>query len=123
MKEEIKKIAESIESLVSRVDRSKQAVNTEGLPYKIVRGENSGVFAGFVKERNGREVRLFNARRLWYWDGAASLSQLAEDGVSKPQNCKFPTAVSEILILDAIEVLSVTEKAKKTIDEVKIWNA
>lgn len=123
MKEEIKKIAESIESLVSGVDRSKQAVNTEGLPYKIVRGENSGVFAGFVKERNGREVRLFNARRLWYWDGAASLSQLAEDGVSKPQNCKFPTAVSEILILDAIEVLSVTEKAKKTIDEVKIWNA
>lgn len=41
---------------------------------------------------------LKNARRLWYWDGAASISQIAVDGVSKPENCKFPESVSEILI-------------------------
>lgn len=123
MKEEIQKIAESIESLVKGCGQSKQAVNTEGLPFVIVRGENSGAMAGYLKKRESREVTLINVRRLWYWDGAASLSQLAQDGVSKPENCKFPKEVSEILILDAIEILSVSEKAKKSIDEVKVWQA
>ena len=39
----------------------------------IVRGDRSGVFFGEIKERNGREVTMTNVRRLWYWDGAASI--------------------------------------------------
>lgn len=42
--------------------------------YKIVRTYSAGVFAGEIESRNGREVVMKNARRLWYWDGAASLS-------------------------------------------------
>lgn len=89
--------------------------------YVIVRGENSGVFAGDLKERNSREITLTNARRLWYWDGAASLNQLANDGVKKGYNCKFTQPVKEILILDAIEIIPCTKKAKKNIKEVDIW--
>jgi len=51
----------------------------------IVRTYSAGVFLGTVKERNGKEVLLADARRIWYWDGAASLSQLAMEGTSKPQ--------------------------------------
>ena len=49
----------------------------------IVRTQSAGVFAGTLQSREGQEVTLTDARRLWYWDGAASLSQLAVSGVSK----------------------------------------
>lgn len=89
--------------------------------YVIVRTYSAGVFAGNLSKREGQEVTLINARRLWYWDGAASLSQLAIDGVSKPENCKFPPEVPSILLLQAIEVLPCTEKAVKSICGVKEW--
>jgi hypothetical protein len=101
----------------------KQAETLNGLEYKIVRTQSAGVFAGYLKSRNGQEVVLINARRIFYWAGAASLSQLAIDGTSKPTECKFPEAVSKVELLQVIEILDVTEKAKKSIDEVKIWKA
>lgn len=91
--------------------------------YVIVRTYSAGVFAGELKERNGKEVILKNARRLWYWSGAASLSQLATDGTNDPTECKFPCEVDEVLLLEAIEILSVTKKAKESIKSVKIWEA
>lgn len=92
------------------------------LPYKIVRTYSAGVFAGHLESRNGQEVVIRNARRLWYWAGAASLSQLAVDGTSKPKDCKFPCEVDRIELLQVIEILDVTDKAKKSIEEVKIWS-
>lgn len=89
--------------------------------YVIVRGDRSGVFAGELVGREGTEVKLANCRRLWYWDGAASISQLAVDGTSKPDSCKFTVTVDEIEILDAIEVIPCTEKAQKSIMGVKEW--
>lgn len=87
----------------------------------IVRGEASGIFFGTLVGRDGREVRLTNCRRLWYWDGAASNFQLAAEGVTAPQNCKFTVTVGEIEILDTIEVLPCTEKAIKSIENVMTW--
>lgn len=89
--------------------------------YVIVRTYSAGVFAGTLESRTGREVVLINARRLWYWDGAASLSQLAVDGTSKPQNCKFPCEVSRVELLEVIEILDVTKKAQESIAAVPIW--
>jgi hypothetical protein len=63
---------------------------------------------------------MINARRLWYWDGAASLSQLAMEGVTKPQNCKFAMPV-DVELLQVIEILDVTRKAKENIEKVSIW--
>lgn len=87
----------------------------------IVRGDRSGVFFGTLMNRNGQEVKLSNCRRLWYWDGAASISQLAVDGTTCPENCKFTVVVPEIEILDAIEIIPCTEKAVKSIESVLVW--
>jgi hypothetical protein len=87
----------------------------------IVRTHSAGVFLGTVKERNGKEVLLTNARRIWYWDGAASLSQLANDGTKKPQNCKFPAPVAEVLLTEAIEIIPATEAAIASIAAVPEW--
>jgi hypothetical protein len=91
--------------------------------YVIVRTYSAGVFAGYLKSRKGQEVILTNARRLWYWKGAASLSQLAVDGVSSPQECKFPAEVSNVELLQAIEILDVTPKAQESIASVAIWSS
>lgn len=89
--------------------------------YFIVRGDRSGVFAGNIKKREGREVTMTNVRRLWYWDGACSISQLAKNGTAAPQNCRFTVSVDELLILDAIEIILCTKKAEKSIKEVEEW--
>jgi hypothetical protein len=90
--------------------------------YQIVRTYSAGVFAGEVVARKAKEVTIKNARRLWYWAGAASLSQLATDGTSKPDACKFPVAVSQIVVTEAIEILDVTPAARKSIESVPVWN-
>lgn len=87
----------------------------------IVRGDRSGVFFGILAEKNGKEVKLTNCRRLWYWSGAASLSQLAVDGVSNPNGSKFTVTVSEIAILDAIEIIPCTVKAINSIEGTREW--
>lgn len=89
--------------------------------YVIVRTYSAGVFAGTLQKRRGTEVVLTNARRIWEWDGAASLSQLAEEGSSKPQNCKFPCEVKNVLLLGVIEILKVSRSAEENIKSVPIW--
>jgi hypothetical protein len=89
-------------------------------PYVIIRTYSAGCFAGELVSRNGKEVALANARRLWYWAGAASLSQLAAEGTSKPDECKFAVPV-EVTLTEAIEVITVTDAARKSIEGVLPW--
>jgi len=110
------------EVTINGIEYVKKDKQIAGLEYVVIRGDRSGAFAGYLESRDGREVIMNNCRRLWYWDGAASLSGLAASGVSKPENCKFTEPV-RIKILDVIEVISTTEKAKKSIESVSIWKA
>lgn len=87
----------------------------------IIRGDRSGVEFGTLVEQNGQEVTLHNARRIWYWDGAASLSQLAMEGTKKPNSCKFTIYVDSITILDAVEMIPCTKEAIESIENVPIW--
>lgn len=99
----------------------KAARKETGKRYVIVRTYSAGVFAGYLKSRTGQEVVLTDARRIWYWKGAASLSQLAIDGTSDPANCKFPEAVQQVELMQAIEILDVTPKAQNSIQAVQAW--
>lgn len=87
----------------------------------MVRTYSAGVFFGTVASRDGKEATLTNARRIWYWDGAATLSQLATEGTSKPQNCKFPAPVPEVLLTEVIEIIPATEAAIASIAAVPVW--
>jgi hypothetical protein len=97
------------------------AQKLDGMEYCIVRTYSAGVFAGYVKERNGKEVTLVNARRLWMWEGAASLSQMAMEGTSKPTKCKFPCETALHYVTEAVEVIPCTAKAQASIASVPIW--
>ena len=93
----------------------------DGMKYIICRTYSAGVFAGYLESRTGQEVVLRNARRLWYWEGASSLSQAAMEGFSRPLSCKFPCEVGRVELLNAIELLDCTKKAQDSIASVKIW--
>ena len=104
---------------VQKSELEPQELNSDN--YVIVRTYSAGVFAGNLIKKDGQEVVLENARRIWYWDGAASLSQLAMEGTSKPENCKFPCEVKEITLMQVIEIIPCTQKAVDSIKRVKIW--
>lgn len=89
--------------------------------YYIIRCKDAGVFFGHIKARNGSEAELTDVRRLWYWDGAASLSQMAMEGVSKPKTCKFSVTVPSMTVLGVIELIPCAELAAKSILEVATW--
>lgn len=91
--------------------------------YIICRTYSAGVFAGTLEKKEGREVTLSNARRLWYWSGAASLSQLAMEGVKRPLECKFPCPVDEAILTESIELLKCTKEARESIEGVPVWKA
>ena len=112
-----------VEYVKKGTEKSELAVSTAGLPYVIVRTYSAGVHAGYLKSRNGKECELLSARRLWYWSGAASLSQLAMEGVSKPKECKFPIEMQSVTLTEAIEIIPCTEKARLSIAGVTIWKS
>lgn len=94
------------------------------LRYVIVRTYSMGVFAGELLPESTETLKvLSNARRIWYWAGAASLSQLAMTGTTKPKGCKFPTPVNRVELTspNGFEVLDVTDAARASIEAVPVW--
>ena len=89
--------------------------------YYIIRCDRAGVFFAKIAERRGGEADLVDCRRLWYWDGAASLSQLAMEGVTAPRNCKFTMTVPSMTVLGVIEVIPCTDTAVRSINGVRVW--
>jgi hypothetical protein len=106
---------------VKESDIKKTAETFDGMKYVLIRTQNAGVFAGYLKEKTGETVILKNARRLWYWSGACSLSQLAMEGTKKVSECKFPCEVSSIELNQVIEIIDATQEAKDSIASVPVW--
>ena len=105
-----------------RADKA-MAQKRDNMKYVIVRTYSAGVFAGYLESRNGQEVVMRDARRLWQWYGSASLSQMAMSGTSTPEKCKFPEAVDRVELLNVIEIIDCTEKAEESIRGVTVWTA
>lgn len=89
--------------------------------YCMVRTKSAGVFAGTLEKLEAGEAMLTNARRIWYWSGAATLSQLATEGTKDPENCKFPCAVPRVFLREVIEVIEMSAVAKASIEGVPVW--
>lgn len=127
MKTEINEITINGKVYVEKGSEQSQAPLKDGLKYQIVRTYSAGVFAGYVEsevtEGGSTKCVLRKARRLWSWAGAASLSELATHGTSKPKECKFPCEVDRVELKQVIEVLDVTKKAQESIAAVNVWTS
>lgn len=91
----------------------------------IIRSDRAGVFFGTLAEAepcgDKYTVQLTQCRRIWFWSGAASLSQMAVEGVKNPNNCKFTMTVDSLVIMGVIEVLPCTENAIANLTAVPTW--
>lgn len=108
-------------SEIENINSNVMAEKVDGLEYVCVRTYSAGVHCGYLKERNGKEIELVNARRIWKWAGAFTLSELAINGVTKPSECKFSIVIPKIYLTEAIEIIAMTEEAKSSIDAVKAY--
>ena len=93
------------------------------LRYVIVRSHSHGVSAGYLQNVRGDVVKLLEARRIWFWKKAATLSELAITGPKDPANCKFPPKLEWQWIRGWCEIIPVTSKAQEVIESVPDWTA
>lgn len=125
MKQELNEIEiNGVQYVRKGLESNSPAVNSEGLPCVIVScGANGGgIHFGFLKERKGEEVTLVGSRRVQYWNGAASISEMATRGVSKPNDCKFAPIVPELTLPRIVELIPVSTKAQANLFGVPVWS-
>jgi len=126
MKTEIKEIEVNGIKYIPKDSASELAKpNTEGLKPVLIRSYAAGVHFGYLKSEEftqaGKVVVLVNSRRVWYWEGAASLSQMALEGVKSPDKCKFSVQIELNEIVNVIETIPLTENAFINLSNVPIW--
>lgn len=120
MNTEIKTITiNGVEYVEASAVKSEPAQDLEGMRYCVVRTYSAGVHIGYLKSLEGTKCELINSRRLWSWEGACSLSQVANDGVAK--GSRLAQVLPEIILTEAIEVIPTTKKAKECIEGFKVW--
>ena len=103
---------------LSKLFENKQ--ESDGIQYAtgknvIIRTYSAGVWCGTLTQKSGNEVILNNARRLWRWWAAESisLSAVAVFGILEENSDIAPPV--EGIWLEAIEIITTTEKAEKSI--------
>lgn len=80
------------------------------MSFAIVRTYSAGVHAGELKSREGKEVVLTDAQRIWHWKGANTLHEIALRGVGP--GSKISERVGEIALTEAIEIIEATDEAR-----------
>jgi len=89
----------------------------------IFRSYASGVHYGELAEKDGKEVIIKNARRLWYWkttNKGISLSEVALAGLAKDSKVCAPV---DAIWLEAIEIIPCTKEAIKNIEAADEYKA
>lgn len=98
------------------------APEVDGMKYCVIRTYSAGVHIGYVSEfgvKHPQHCKLLKSRRLHYWTGAASLSQVAIDGVGSES--RIAIELPEIELTDVIEVIPCSEKAAEFFKGAKSW--
>lgn len=113
-----KKVVESAKAIFNK--NQEEFIMNNNQDY-IVRCDRAGVFVGKIKERNGSEVTMTEVRKLWKWDGACAVEQLAQDGTKAPGSCCFTVTVPEMTVLEAIQIIPCTDAASASLRGVKEW--
>jgi len=95
--------------------------------YVIVRCTQGGVHAGYLEKQTRDHVFLVGARRIWYWSGAASLSEIAVYGLNpeKSSASKIAAKVRRVQLRqsDCCEILACEPEGQHSIEGVATWRA
>ena len=95
----------------------KRSSKEDGRPV-IVRSYGAGAFFGYLAEKWGNEVLLFQCRRIWNWKGANTLSEIALSGIT-PQGSRIAKPTPRHRVLDVIEIIDAQPKAVEILEAAK----
>lgn len=88
--------------------------------YYIVRADRAGVFFGQIKSKTADSVVMTDVRKIHYWDGAAAVEQISQDGVSQSSS-RLTVTIREMEIANPIQIIPCTEKATDNLKTCKEW--
>lgn len=88
--------------------------------YVIVRADRAGVFFGKIKSKTPDAVVMTDVRKIHYWDGAAAVEQISQDGVNQSQS-RLTVTIREMEIANPIQIIPCTEKAIENLKGCKEW--
>jgi hypothetical protein len=84
----------------------------------IVRSGQAGVFVGTLLEGNDHALILGNVRKLWSFEGANTVSHIAEYGIT---GGKVTFALTEQAVSGWCEIIPTTAEAYKIVMNIKSW--
>ncbi len=82
----------------------------------IVRTFSAGVHMGTLLRKEGENVLLRDARRLWKWAGAFTLSEVSQNGVQN-SGSRIACLVPMIELTNANEIIPTSEKARDSFEK------
>ena len=90
----------------------------------MIRTYSAGVHFGTLVHKEytpaGTVVILEDARRIYSWEGANTLSDLSTVGSTKIDECKISMPVKDIELI-SIEIITMTEEAQKNLFGGDYW--
>ena len=92
--------------------------------FYIIRADKAGVFLGKIEHIENGTVVCNSLRRLYYWEGALDVTQIAAHGVTSPDSCKFSVQFDKedkSTIFNVIEYHPASQKSIDSINKVKEW--
>jgi len=102
-------------------ESQRMACGHSGLDYVVVRTYSAGVHVGYLQSREGKDVTLIYARRIWSWEGANTLNDIALIGTTAPDKCKITAKLPMIHLTEAIEIIPTTKEAFDCLEKVPAW--
>lgn len=87
----------------------------------IVRCDRAGVFYGEIESKTKDIVVMKNVQKVFYWDGACAVEELAKYGSTKPSNCKLTVVIDTLELNQWIQIIPCTKESINILDNIAIW--
>lgn len=87
--------------------------------YYVVRTDRAGVFFGKIKENKGISIVMRDVRKIYYWNGACAVEQIATSGVKS--DSKLTVTIPEMEIASPIQIIQCTDVALENLKSQKEW--
>lgn len=78
--------------------------------YVVIRTYSAGVHIGVLKSHDSSLATLTDARRIWSWNKANTLHEVANNGVG--EGSRVSESVSEIVVNGVIEIIATTSSGE-----------
>lgn len=84
--------------------------------FVVIRTYSAGVHVGTLESLEGTRAVLVDARRVWRWRGANTLSELSQKGADTDWT-RISEPVPSILLSEAIEVIPCSDAARENLSK------